>query len=222
MGARLEADHCSLSPASIDLRGIPVPVKTKRPSYLQHRRSSAPTYFLDAGAFSLLPTRPQRPFRPRLASAPLTGNISPLWNIEEELSSESDDETLLTPTSVHDDGFLLTPRPAKRINVTTFRPQLKRPRWQRPLLLMVFCIVLFGSLCTITATHALMRERQLRAKFIAAEIPHELETVKHSTAPVRRYLLTDSEQLAVLANVSARLTSLTSVYHLHRCQRLSL
>lgn len=51
----------------------------------------------------------------------------------------------------NDSNFVLTHVPAKRISVAAFKPRLPRvPRWQRPIIMAVLCVMLFGSLCIVS------------------------------------------------------------------------
>lgn len=41
--------------------------------------------------------------------------------------------------------------PTKRLNLSSFRPRVPRiPRWQRPVLMAVLCVMLFGSMCILS------------------------------------------------------------------------
>ncbi|KAK1924822.1 hypothetical protein DB88DRAFT_238145 [Papiliotrema laurentii] len=136
-----------------------------------HRRASGPTYFTDASPAPSLPRRPSHPYRARFASMPVTGMITPMWNIGEEDSSDDEDgrsprseidpfkmllpfckpSVKLPAYTLNEKDFVLAHVPTKRLAISAFKPRMPRiPRWQRPILMAVLCVMLFGSMCIVS------------------------------------------------------------------------
>ncbi|WVQ97193.1 hypothetical protein IAU59_004303 [Kwoniella sp. CBS 9459] len=142
---------------------ITPPVVPRRPSY-QHR-GTPPSYFqLESPSKDQRKARKNK-FRPRFPSAPVSGPMTPMWKVEEETKSEGlgkllDPFELLVPHTRRDseptyilseDSFVLTHVPTKTVSLSDFKPRMPRvPRWQRPIVIGVMSVLLFGSLCMIS------------------------------------------------------------------------
>lgn len=145
--------------------------RPRRPrySFQTHRRASemAPEPAWTSAA-------PKHKHRARFSSLPVAGMITPMWSIGEE--SDADDEEIRTPTSdrfqpdpfkmllpfckndvklpsytLNEKDFVLAHVPTKRISAAAFRPRVPRvPRYQRPIVMTVLCVMLFGTLCMVS------------------------------------------------------------------------
>jgi len=131
----------------------------------------------------------------------------------------------------NDKDFVLTHVPAKRISVAAFKPRLPRvPRWQRPIIMAVLCVMLFGSLCIISWSQqaalnaqraSVVRQTVWLARNAAdAETPVDLEPGYRPAGPSHHSLkvqgrlrsraptvpvdieMTKAEELAALMSVS--------------------
>ncbi|WWD17960.1 hypothetical protein CI109_102405 [Kwoniella shandongensis] len=143
---------------SEDLIVTPPP---RRPSY---SRRNSPSYFnLET------PNKEERKMRKhhhraRFASVPVSGLITPMWKIDED-EKKSGLSGLLEPFQgflptrresepnyiLSEDSFVLTHIPAKTVSLSDFKPRLIRvPRWQRPIVIAVMSVLLFGSLCMVS------------------------------------------------------------------------
>ncbi|OXG25866.1 glutathione transferase [Cryptococcus neoformans Tu259-1] len=145
-----------------DTEDVIVTPSCQRPSY--QRRNSPSSYF------DLDPCRGKKGSRSRSPGVPVSGLIEPMWKLEEKEKSEvkvksTGTNKLLEPfqmafptkknTNIHyvldEDSFVLTHVPAKVVSLSAFKPRLPRvPRWQRPIVITVMSIILFGSLCMVS------------------------------------------------------------------------
>nr|XP_018267111.1 uncharacterized protein I303_01094 [Kwoniella dejecticola CBS 10117]OBR89269.1 hypothetical protein I303_01094 [Kwoniella dejecticola CBS 10117] len=140
------------------------PAVNRRPSLLHHS-GMPPSYFNLENV-----TRDQRKhrknkYRARFPSAPVSGSITPMWKIEEDSKSTGLGGLLepfggILPQTRRDsepnyilseDSFVLTHVPTKTVSLSDFKLRMIRvPRWQRPIVIAVMSLLLFGSLCMVS------------------------------------------------------------------------
>ncbi|WVR05822.1 hypothetical protein IAU60_002847 [Kwoniella sp. DSM 27419] len=140
---------------------ITPPAALRRPS-LKHT-GTPPSYFnLESPNKDERRARKNK-YRARFPSAPVTGSITPMWQLEQESKVKQLLEPFdyLLPQTIRrdsepnyilsEDSFVLTHIPAKTVSLSDFRPRIPRvPRWQRPIMIVVMSVLLFGTLCMIS------------------------------------------------------------------------
>ncbi|WWC99612.1 hypothetical protein V866_006516 [Kwoniella sp. B9012] len=151
------------SSSGSDEEVVTPPAVPRRPS-LQHT-GMPPSYFNLENV-----TRDQRKhrknkYRARFPSAPVSGSITPMWKIDEDSNSHGLTQLLepfegllphtrreSEPTYIlSEDSFVLTHVPTKSVSLADFKLKMIRvPRWQRPIVIAVMSLLLFGSLCMIS------------------------------------------------------------------------
>ncbi|WWC86176.1 uncharacterized protein L201_001049 [Kwoniella dendrophila CBS 6074] len=140
------------------------PAVPRRPS-LQHHKGMPPSYFnLETITKEQRKNRKNK-YRARFPSAPVSGSITPMWKIEEDVKSHGLTQLLepfegLLPHTRRDseptyilseDSFVLTHVPTKTVTLSDFKVRMIRvPRWQRPIVIAIMSLLLFGSLCMVS------------------------------------------------------------------------
>ncbi|ORY27163.1 hypothetical protein BCR39DRAFT_599464 [Naematelia encephala] len=163
---RPRRSHSPPSPTSMSEDESLPPLEASRRPWQKHSRASVSC--LSDSELGL----PPKHFRPRFASAPSFGSIEEETSSEEDeistpvgLSEALDPFQMLLPycesrlakaRSSFDKSFDASERvaghvPAKSVNINAFKPRFPRvPRYQRPLVTIVFCALLFGTLCVVS------------------------------------------------------------------------
>ncbi|KAK8865856.1 hypothetical protein IAR55_001004 [Kwoniella newhampshirensis] len=133
----------------------------RRPSYT---RQNSPSYFSLETPNKEVRKMRKHHHRARFASVPVSGLITPMWKVDEDkkqggLTDLLEPFQMLLPTRresepnyiLSEDSFVLTHVPAKTVSLSNFKPRMIRvPRWQRPIVIAVMSVLLFGSLCMVS------------------------------------------------------------------------
>lgn len=75
------------------------------------------------------------------------------WNMipDAELTSYMFQKAADIRYALDEDSFVLAHVPTKIVSLSAFKPRLPRvPRWQRPIVIAVMSVLLFGSLCMVS------------------------------------------------------------------------
>ncbi|WVQ85461.1 hypothetical protein IAT38_007626 [Cryptococcus sp. DSM 104549] len=153
-----KASSSSSSGSEADSEDILVTPYSRNPAL---GRRNSPSYF------DLEPPSRQskKSYRPRFPGLPVSGLIEPKWRLEEEKKSKVNEATiglLLEPFQIStkeaepayvlsEDSFVITHVPAKSVSLSAFKSRVIRvPRWQRPIVIAVMSVLLFGSLCMVS------------------------------------------------------------------------
>ncbi|KAL0252756.1 hypothetical protein I308_102148 [Cryptococcus tetragattii IND107] len=162
MTREVSSSSTSSSGSEGDSEDVIVTPSPRRPSY--QRRTSPSSYF------SLDPRRTKKGSRSRSLGVPLSGLIEPMWKLEEKEKSDVNVKStganrLLEPFKMtlptkkatdiryvlDENSFVLAHVPTKIVSLSAFKPRLPRvPRWQRPIVIAVMSVLLFGSLCMVS------------------------------------------------------------------------
>ncbi|ODN84125.1 hypothetical protein L202_00135 [Cryptococcus amylolentus CBS 6039] len=123
-----------------------------------------------SGYFDLeAPSRKSKKTQRKLPGVPVTGLIEPMWRMEEQMAKKKTSPPatakllepfkMTLPTqagpepkyTLDEHSFVLAHVPAKSVSLSAFRPRMIRvPRWQRPIVIVVMSVLLFGTLCMVS------------------------------------------------------------------------
>ncbi|WVQ71220.1 hypothetical protein IAR50_000745 [Cryptococcus sp. DSM 104548] len=122
-----------------------------------------------SGYFDLEAPRKSKKSQRKFPGVPVTGLIEPMWRMEEKMAQVKTAPTasakLLEPFkmtlparaepevkyTLDEHSFVLAHVPAKSVSLSAFRPRMPRvPRWQRPIVIVVMSVLLFGTLCMVS------------------------------------------------------------------------